>query len=136
MSRFALRLKELRQMFGLTQDEFAKKMGISRSTVGMYEKGNREPDYDTLEAFADFFNVDVDYLLGRSDKTTIIPGMVYYTNPATARLAQEMFEDPDLRALHHMKRNMDPEKFKAHMDMMKQLYKIEHPEDDDDFSGS
>ena len=39
----------------------------------MYERGNRQPDFDTLELIADFFNVDVDYLLGRTDKTTYIP---------------------------------------------------------------
>lgn len=39
----------------------------------MYETGKREPDHETLEMIADFFNVDLDYLLGRSSKTTYIP---------------------------------------------------------------
>ncbi len=39
----------------------------------MYEKGAREPDFETLELIADFFNVDTDYLLGRTTKTTYIP---------------------------------------------------------------
>lgn len=60
---------------------------------------------------------------------------VYYTNPETARIAQEMFDDPEMRSLFHMKRNMDPKKFQAHYDMMKQLYALEHPEDADDFEG-
>ena len=60
---------------------------------------------------------------------------VYYTNPETARIAQEMFDDPEMRSLFHMKRNMDPKKFQAHYDMMKQLYALEHPEDADDFDG-
>lgn len=109
-------------------------MGMSRSAVGMYEKGEREPDIDTLEAIADFFNVDIDYLTGRSDKSTIITQSGYYTNPETARLAQEMFEDPQMRSLFHMKRNMEPEKFKAHYDMMKKMYQLEHPEDGDDWA--
>lgn len=41
-------------------------MKISRSTVGMYESGAREPDYETLESIADIFNVDIDYLLVRT----------------------------------------------------------------------
>lgn len=53
----------------------------------------------------------------------------WYLDSEAAREAQEMFEDDDMRALFHMKRNMNPEKFKAHMDMMKQLYRLEHPED-------
>lgn len=39
----------------------------------MYESGAREPDFETLELIADFFNVDIDYLLGRTLKTTYIP---------------------------------------------------------------
>lgn len=72
MSKFNLVLKSLRTERGMTQDQLAKVLKISRSTIGMYEKGDREPDYETLEAIADFFNVDIDYLLGRTKKTTRI----------------------------------------------------------------
>lgn len=54
---------------------------------------------------------------------------VYYTDQETADLAQAMLEDRDMRALYHMKRNTEPEKFKAHINMMKQIYKLEHPEE-------
>lgn len=70
--KFNERLKELRLSKELTQEEFAKRIGISRSAVGMYEKGKREPDFETLELFADFFNVDMNYLLGKSDVNTDI----------------------------------------------------------------
>lgn len=66
-------LKSLRNTQGLTQDELAKQLKISRSTIGMYENGAREPDFETLELIADYFNVDIDYLLGRTTKTTYIP---------------------------------------------------------------
>lgn len=72
MGNFYSVLKSLRTANGLTQEELAKALKISRSTVGMYENGSREPDYETLEAIADFFNVDIDYLLGRTNKTTKI----------------------------------------------------------------
>ena len=39
----------------------------------MYESGAREPDFKTLELIADYFNVDTDYLIGRTHKTTYIP---------------------------------------------------------------
>ena len=70
--KFNERLKELRLSRELTQEEFAKRIGISRSAVGMYEKGKREPDFETLELFADFFNVDMNYLLGKTDANTDI----------------------------------------------------------------
>lgn len=46
----------------------------------------------------------------------------YYLDAETARLAQEMYEDKDMRSLFDMKRNMPPERFKAHLDFMKNLY--------------
>ena len=59
-------LKELRTEKHLTQSQLAKCFEISASTIGMYEQNRREPDFETLEAIADFFNVDMDYLTGRS----------------------------------------------------------------------
>ena len=72
MSTFAIRFKELRTGQQLTQDELAKYLGISKSTISMYENGNREPDFETLEIIADFFNVDMNFLLGKSNNTTRI----------------------------------------------------------------
>ena len=94
MGNFQSVLKSLRKANGLTQDELAKILKISRSTIGMYENGSREPDYETLEAIADYFNVDIDYLLGRTNKTTIIPEH-YYLNDETRQIAQEAFENPE-----------------------------------------
>ena len=70
MANFQSVLKLLRKSKGLTQDDLAKALKVSRSTIGMYENGSREPDYETTEAIADYFNVDIDYLLGRTLKTT------------------------------------------------------------------
>ena len=58
---------------GLTQDELSKQLNISRSTIGMYEKGAREPDFETLEFNCGLFQCRYDYLLGRTVKTTYIP---------------------------------------------------------------
>lgn len=65
MATFGTILKQLRQQYKITQGDLATKLGISRSTVGMYETDNRKPDYETLEAIADLFNVDMNYLLGK-----------------------------------------------------------------------
>ena len=59
-------LAYLRKREKLSQQEVADKLEISRSAIGMYEAGRREPDLETLEAFADFYNVDMNTLLGRS----------------------------------------------------------------------
>lgn len=67
MASFATVIKQLRKERGLTQDQLAALLGVSRSTIGMYETGSREPDFETSEAIADVFNVDMDYLMGRSN---------------------------------------------------------------------
>lgn len=59
-------LKQLRLESKLTQKEFAHIIGLSESTIGMYERNQREPAFEVLEAIADYFNVDMDYLTGRS----------------------------------------------------------------------
>ena len=69
MATFSERLRLLRTQKGLSQMEFAKQIGVSKSSVNMYERGEREPGLETLELLADYFNVDMDYLLGKSDFT-------------------------------------------------------------------
>lgn len=78
MPKFNERLKLLRQETGLSQQDFAKQVGLSKSSVNMYERGEREPGLKTLEAIADYFNVDMDYLLGKSEhrsKTAWLEGL-------------------------------------------------------------
>ena len=64
---FGQRLKQLRKSHNLTQLEFAKIFNIANGTIGNWESGNREPDFNTLNRIADFFNVSTDYLLGKTD---------------------------------------------------------------------
>lgn len=66
MNTFGKRLKELREIHSLSQDALAQKLHISRSRIGMYEQGRRQPDFEMLEAIADTFNVDMDYLVNES----------------------------------------------------------------------
>jgi len=64
MSYFSEKLIEFRNLNGMTQDEFAKKLGISRSSVGMYELAEREPPFKTLEKISSLLNVTPGTLLG------------------------------------------------------------------------
>lgn len=68
MPKFSERLKQLRNERGISQQALANSLGdISKSSINMYERGEREPGLETLEAIADFFNVDMDFLLGKSN---------------------------------------------------------------------
>ncbi|MGN8232315.1 helix-turn-helix domain-containing protein [Priestia flexa] len=69
---FGKRLATLRKEKGISQYEFADRIGFSRGQVANYEQGKREPDYETLQKIADFFNVSTDYLLGRTDNPDLI----------------------------------------------------------------
>lgn len=82
MSSFNDMLSYLRKRSGMSQKELAEKIGISRSAVGMYEAGEREPDFETLEALADTFNVNMDTLLGKSSPpSNAIPYTAYHKAP-------------------------------------------------------
>ena len=65
LATFADMLVYFRKQAGLSQKELSEKTGLSRSAIGMYESGRREPDFETLETIADFFNINMDTLLGR-----------------------------------------------------------------------
>lgn len=65
------RLKNLREAIpGLTQEKVADVIGVSRSSLNMYERGERDPDTATLSALARFYRVSADYLLGHTDSLT------------------------------------------------------------------
>ena len=67
MATFPERLKFLRSEKGWSQQRLADELKLSKSSVNMYERGEREPGFETMEAIADTFNVDMDYLYGRTD---------------------------------------------------------------------
>ncbi len=66
MLKFATVFKNLREENGYSQQEIADKLKISRGSVSNYEQGTREPSFEMLETIADLFNVDMDYLMGKS----------------------------------------------------------------------
>jgi len=112
---FSVNLKRLRELSNLTQEELATKAGTSKSAISMYERGERFPSEQMLETFADLFNVDMNMLLGKQEKST------YYLDPETARLAQAAANDPDMQLLLDAKRDLSPEDMKVIIDMAKRL---------------
>ncbi|EMI10403.1 helix-turn-helix transcriptional regulator [Anoxybacillus gonensis] len=64
---FGKRLRFLRKRRNLTQKDLADRFNVGESTIGMYERDEREPSFEFVKQLADFFNVTTDYLLGRTD---------------------------------------------------------------------
>ena len=65
------RLKQLRIHKGLTQEQLAKRLGVTRGALSMYESGLRQPSYDVLIEYSLVFNVSSDYILGVEHKRLI-----------------------------------------------------------------
>lgn len=66
-SLFKDNLKMLRQEKGIGQVELAKKLGVSKGIISLWENGLREPNMSSLIQLSKFFNVSIDYLVGLSD---------------------------------------------------------------------
>jgi len=135
MATFGERLKMLRESRSITQDELAEELGVSKQAVSQYERGVRRPDFETLSAICDLFNVSTDFMLGKSDHTTrllneqelsVVDG--YYTNPETAEVAQKIFENRDLRLLFDTAADATPEDLQLVHQMLLALKAKERPD--------
>ncbi|MBO5373963.1 MAG: helix-turn-helix transcriptional regulator [Clostridia bacterium] len=62
-----MRLKELRKSKGISQQRLAIELNTTQNTISRYETGERQADYSMLIAIANYFDVSIDYLLGRTD---------------------------------------------------------------------
>lgn len=87
---FAERLKKLRTKRGYSQYDLAKKLGMSKSTISMMEIGRRQPSKETIELIADFFNVSLDYLMGKDNVS------FYYFEPQQSDLLVKLIADAEL----------------------------------------
>lgn len=112
---FAERLKELRKSKKLSQGDIANVLGVTRQAVSQYETGVRKPDYEMMEVLADYFNVDMDYLLGRTDKTTTLAVPTsgqepeYYLDDETREMLQFLDENPKHKKILSSSRKLKPE---------------------------
>lgn len=70
------RLKALRQKSNLTQKELGEKIGLTNKTISNYEKGDRQPNNETLLELARLFGVSVSYLLGETDNQKLLDNTI------------------------------------------------------------
>ena len=91
------RIKELRNEAGMTQKDVGKILNVSDRSVGFYETCGRDPDTETLNVLASFFDVSVDYLLKRTDERRPLMKVSeyfkrYFDNHPNKELAQEVID--------------------------------------------
>ncbi|MBJ6363612.1 helix-turn-helix domain-containing protein [Paenibacillus sp. GCM10012307] len=102
------RLRELRLRKNISQEEVARRVGITRSAYSHYEINNRQPVYETLIKLANFFEVSLDYIIGGEQSGQASPVM------------------SDTVEIFRLLNNMDHEKRKRSIDkMIKVLQQVE-----------
>ena len=65
------RIKELRQVKGVSQQNVAKALGLTRQAIALYETGQRSPKFEVWQKLADYFEVSIPYLMGIGEKATM-----------------------------------------------------------------
>lgn len=87
MASFSDRLKYLREEYGYSLKELADRCGVSKSSIHLYELGTRKPKREALEEMCCLFNVDMEYLIGKSDVKNATAKLIGYNSLAEAYAA-------------------------------------------------
>lgn len=130
MSKMGNRIRELRTSKSLSQEQLADKLGVTKQAISQMERGVRKPSMEMLDALCDFFNVSADYLRGMEDVTIRLvdgddiqklDGECHHTNPETERIAQTIYDDPDLHALFDAAKGSKPDNLKLAAEMLRRM---------------
>lgn len=109
MSNIGEKIRNRRTELEMTQQELAERMGYKhKSSINKIELGMTDVTIDQAELFADVLDVPISYLMGWTEEQDD-----YYINEETAALAQQIYEDKELRALFDAARDISPEDMKT-----------------------
>lgn len=97
MEVVAKRLRQLREGMNLSQTQIGKLMGVPQSSIYRYEHGQSSPSFENMVKFADYFDVSLDYLFGRTDDPQ---GKLYEYRPKA--LTEQIEDKKDLRQFIEM----------------------------------
>ena len=111
---------------GVNASKVSKATGISTATLSSWKNGKYTPKNAKLQLIADYFGVPLAYLLSENPDTDDAPVQKneqagYYTNPETAKKAQELFDDPKYRVLFDAAEGSDPEDLQMAADLLLRL---------------
>lgn len=111
-----------------TQTDLINDLGFNKSAVSTWCNGTRLPRMDKVEILAQYFGINRSDLIEDKNEQ---PDDNYYLNDETREIAQEVFENPEMRTLFKVARNMPPERLKAHIEFMKSLAEQERGNNDE-----
>lgn len=121
--------EQLLQKYGVSSYKVSKETGVTQTSLSNWKSGRTSPSVKTLQKIADYFNVSLEYLMTGEEKEC---GEKYYLNDETARVAQDIFENKDLRVLFDAARDASPEDLQTTYNMLMALKKKERGYNDDD----
>lgn len=114
-------LKNRRIDLGLTLKDIADAVGVSEATVSRWESGEiANMKRDKIAALAKVLSISPASIMGWEETSP-----KYYVNDETAQIAQQIYEDKELRALFDAARGADPEALQAAQAMLKVLKRKE-----------
>lgn len=119
--------EQLLQSFGVSAYQVSKATGISQTTLSNWKQRRNILSPKFLQKIADYFDVTVDYLMSGKEKDG---EEKYYLNDETAQVAQEIFENKELRALFDVQRDMDADDLRALHNMALALKRKERGNND------
>ena len=99
---------------------------MSQSTISTWKRKKNLINCDTAKVIADYFNVSLEYLMTGKEKEG---GETYYINEETREIAQDIFENKELRMLFNVAKDSTPERLKAYYNMIRELERQEKGED-------
>lgn len=147
MSKFGEVVRVLRIKRGYSQAQLADLLGLKRSAIGNYEQGIREPDLDTIEAIADFFDVPIAALVGRDesdysrrlheninstthyDKDDDLDRILNENHDEIMQISESVRRNPELREIYSLTSKATPDKMRQIRDFVRFVTK---GDDDDD----
>lgn len=123
---FSKNLRFYLNKYDMTQSELAKRLGVSTQSVTNWCKGAKSPRMDKVDAMCEIFHCRRSNLM--EDKSEFQDDS-YYTNPETAKIAQEIYENKDLSLLFDAAKDATPEDLQTVHTMLMALKKKERGED-------
>lgn len=111
-----LQMRKIRKQRNMTMRELGAAVGVSESSISLYETGKNEPDIQTISKIADVLGVSIDTLLGHEES---VP------EDEVMALRDQLRRDPNTRLLFDAARNANPEHIRAAAEMLKALRPME-----------
>ncbi len=118
MEELKIRLRRAMNSNNISQIELSEKTGIPKSSINQYLSGYAKPKDDRIFLLSKALGVTESWLIGYDEDED---DDHYYINPETRRLAQEIYQNPDLRILFDASRNLEPDDIHAVTNMIKRF---------------